>query len=192
VSANRCSFCGLLRAEVKKLATGPAVAICEHCVGLCVDILQDDGLMPPPLTWSSDPPREPGWYWWTAPGREPEPGYVHAYADGEWWVLGHYGPIAEIRVAGPLSPPPLPAEPPLSKEAEARVLAIVDEKHREHMGRLADLVSELAAARAVVEAALRLRDSGYDGPFIGGITVELFDALAAYERRDSTTRGGTK
>jgi hypothetical protein len=51
---------------------------------------------------------------------------------------------------------------------------------------------EYDAMRAVVEAALRLRDSGYDGPFIGDITVEIFDALAAYERRDSTTRGGTK
>jgi hypothetical protein len=33
----------------------------------------------------------------------------------------------------------------------------------------------------IVEAALRLRNSGYDGPFMGDATVELFAALARLE-----------
>jgi ATP-dependent Clp protease ATP-binding subunit ClpX len=34
-----CSFCGKSQHEVKKLIAGPAVFICDHCVGLCDKIL---------------------------------------------------------------------------------------------------------------------------------------------------------
>ena len=42
----RCSFCGKTQAEVAKLIPGPAVFICNKCVGLCVDILRDDQIEP--------------------------------------------------------------------------------------------------------------------------------------------------
>jgi hypothetical protein len=35
-----CSFCGKGRSKVEKLIAGPAVFICNECVGLCVDILK--------------------------------------------------------------------------------------------------------------------------------------------------------
>ncbi|MFR0557410.1 ATP-dependent Clp protease ATP-binding subunit ClpX [Pseudoscardovia radai] len=38
----RCSFCGKTEHEVDKLVTGAGVAICEECVGLCVDIISDE------------------------------------------------------------------------------------------------------------------------------------------------------
>lgn len=34
-----CSFCGADRKHVQRLIAGPAVYICDQCVGLCVDIM---------------------------------------------------------------------------------------------------------------------------------------------------------
>ena len=38
-----CSFCGKHEKEVAKLIAGPAVFICDSCVGLCNDILGNPG-----------------------------------------------------------------------------------------------------------------------------------------------------
>ncbi len=35
----RCSFCGKLRGEVKKLIAAPKAYICNECVDLCVTVL---------------------------------------------------------------------------------------------------------------------------------------------------------
>ncbi len=37
-----CSFCGKSQHEVRKLIAGPTVFICDECVGLCTDIIQDE------------------------------------------------------------------------------------------------------------------------------------------------------
>jgi predicted DNA-binding transcriptional regulator AlpA len=39
-----CSFCGKPASAVAKLIAGPAVYICNECVGLCDDILVDEGV----------------------------------------------------------------------------------------------------------------------------------------------------
>ena len=39
-----CSFCGKHQGIVKKLIAGPGVFICDECVNLCVDILDDEGV----------------------------------------------------------------------------------------------------------------------------------------------------
>ena len=38
----RCSFCGKKENQVKRLVAGPGVFICDECIDLCCDILQDD------------------------------------------------------------------------------------------------------------------------------------------------------
>ena len=38
----RCSFCGKTQAQVKRLVAGPSVYICDECVRLCYDIINDD------------------------------------------------------------------------------------------------------------------------------------------------------
>lgn len=38
----RCSFCGKTQSEVKKLVAGPAVMICNECIGVAMDILKDE------------------------------------------------------------------------------------------------------------------------------------------------------
>ena len=41
-----CSFCGKSQHEVKKLIAGPSVFICDECIDLCNDILQNEGGAP--------------------------------------------------------------------------------------------------------------------------------------------------
>ena len=38
-----CSFCGKSEDEVKKLAAGPGVHICDECVDVCQAIMQGEG-----------------------------------------------------------------------------------------------------------------------------------------------------
>jgi len=38
----RCSFCGKSQRAVKKLIAGPTVYICDECIGLCNQIIEDE------------------------------------------------------------------------------------------------------------------------------------------------------
>ncbi len=40
---HHCSFCGRHRSEVRKLISGPSVFICNECVALCVEIINEEG-----------------------------------------------------------------------------------------------------------------------------------------------------
>src|SRR6056297_998392 len=37
-----CSFCGKNQQEVKKLIAGPAVYICDECIQLCSEIIEEE------------------------------------------------------------------------------------------------------------------------------------------------------
>jgi len=37
-----CSFCGKVQDDVKKLIAGPSVYICNECVDLCNDIIDEE------------------------------------------------------------------------------------------------------------------------------------------------------
>lgn len=45
-----CSFCGKSQHEVRKLIAGPTVFICDECVDLCTDIIQEENTAPRLLT----------------------------------------------------------------------------------------------------------------------------------------------
>ena len=38
----KCSFCGKSQRHVKKLIAGPGVYICDECIELCNDIVEDE------------------------------------------------------------------------------------------------------------------------------------------------------
>ncbi|WP_300768417.1 ATP-dependent Clp protease ATP-binding subunit ClpX [uncultured Bifidobacterium sp.] len=38
----RCTFCGKSEHQVRKLVTGPSAAICDECIGLCVEIISEE------------------------------------------------------------------------------------------------------------------------------------------------------
>ena len=39
----KCSFCGKTQDQVHKLVAGPGVYICDQCIELCSEIIEDDG-----------------------------------------------------------------------------------------------------------------------------------------------------
>ena len=43
-----CNFCGKVQKEVRKLIAGPGVYICDECVGLCNEIIEQDARVAPP------------------------------------------------------------------------------------------------------------------------------------------------
>jgi ATP-dependent Clp protease ATP-binding subunit ClpX len=54
-----CSFCGKSQAEVRKIVAGPNVAVCDECVLLCNDIIQEeDSKAPAPGGKSLPTPHE--------------------------------------------------------------------------------------------------------------------------------------
>ena len=38
----KCSFCGKSQKQVKKLIAGPAVYICDECIDLCNEIIEEE------------------------------------------------------------------------------------------------------------------------------------------------------
>jgi Clp amino terminal domain, pathogenicity island component/ClpX C4-type zinc finger len=54
----RCSFCSEPQDRVAKLVAGPGVYICDRCIGLCQEILDEQ--LPPPDTGSSTDEPPPG------------------------------------------------------------------------------------------------------------------------------------
>ncbi len=53
-----CSFCGKSQHEVRKLIAGPTVFICDECVELCTDIIQEENSGPRLLTEGVPTPLE--------------------------------------------------------------------------------------------------------------------------------------
>lgn len=53
-----CSFCGKTQDKVKRIIAGPNVFICDECIHLCMDIIEEEDI-PEPFEWESVPkPRE--------------------------------------------------------------------------------------------------------------------------------------
>ena len=38
----KCTFCGKTQKQVKKLIAGPSVYICDECIELCNEILEEE------------------------------------------------------------------------------------------------------------------------------------------------------
>jgi hypothetical protein len=43
----KCSFCGKSQKQVNKLVAGPGVYICDGCVDICYDILEEELFLDP-------------------------------------------------------------------------------------------------------------------------------------------------
>jgi ATP-dependent Clp protease ATP-binding subunit ClpX len=59
----RCSFCHRDQSQVRRLIAGPeGVSICDECVGLCQEVLEEDGILATPEVptprWRLVPPRD--------------------------------------------------------------------------------------------------------------------------------------
>ena len=38
----RCSFCGKTQEEVERIIAGPGVYICDECIKICTNIIEND------------------------------------------------------------------------------------------------------------------------------------------------------
>src|ERR671933_2620252 len=55
----KCSFCGKSQKQVKKLIAGPGVYICDECIELCNEIIEEELSESSDLKWDDLPkPRE--------------------------------------------------------------------------------------------------------------------------------------
>ncbi|MGH3374472.1 MAG: ClpX C4-type zinc finger protein, partial [Actinoallomurus sp.] len=55
----KCSFCGKSQKQVKKLIAGPGVYICDECIDLCNEIIEEELSESSDLKWDNLPkPRE--------------------------------------------------------------------------------------------------------------------------------------
>ena len=54
----RCSFCGKSQSEVQRLVAGPGVYICNECIELCQEIIEDDYTLEPPDLKTRPKPHE--------------------------------------------------------------------------------------------------------------------------------------
>ena len=43
----QCSFCGKSHLQVRKLVAGPGVYICDECVSLCSEIMEEEEVLDP-------------------------------------------------------------------------------------------------------------------------------------------------
>ncbi len=50
-----CSFCGKSQRQVKKLIAGPGVYICDECIDLCNEIIDEELTAPPSFELESLP-----------------------------------------------------------------------------------------------------------------------------------------
>ncbi len=49
----KCSFCGKSQKQVKKLIAGPGVYICDECIDLCNEIIEEELAEPTEFKWDS-------------------------------------------------------------------------------------------------------------------------------------------
>src|SRR4051794_41938781 len=55
----KCSFCGKSQKQVKKLIAGPGVYICDECIDLCNEIIEEELSESSELKWDERPkPKE--------------------------------------------------------------------------------------------------------------------------------------
>ena len=53
----KCNFCGKSQKQVKKLIAGPGVYICDECIGLCNEIIEEEFPVPSDSGLSNDLPK---------------------------------------------------------------------------------------------------------------------------------------
>ena len=77
----KCSFCGKSQKQVKKLIAGPGVYICDECIDLCNEIIEEE------LSESSDPQWD----------ELPKPREIYEFLDG--YVIGQDSAKKALSVA---------------------------------------------------------------------------------------------
>jgi ATP-dependent Clp protease ATP-binding subunit ClpX len=88
----QCSFCGKTQDQVQKLIAGPGIYICDECVHLCNEILNDEGILHEDETHSRHPEKPV-----FDPSQVPQPQSIKLHLDE--YVIGNEDAKKTLAVA---------------------------------------------------------------------------------------------
>jgi len=158
----KCSFCGKSQKQVKKLIAGPGVYICDECIDLCNEIIEEEFAETPDL----------------APGDLPKPREIYEFLND--YVIGQdgakktlavavYNHYKRIRVA-----PPTPRGEDEVELAKSNILLLGPTGSGKTL--LAQTLARLLNVPFAIADATALTEAGYVGEDVENILLKLIQA----------------
>lgn len=171
-SGLNCSFCQKSQGSVEKIIAGPNVYICSECIGLCLDIIRENG-DEKPVAWSS--------------GQLPPPPQIKASLDQ--YVVGQDHAKRRLAVAVYNHYKRIRAQESEEQSGveiqKSNVLLIGPTGTGKTL--LARTLAKLLDVPFVITDATTLTEAGYVGEDVENIVLHLYNA--ANQNVESTERG---
>jgi ATP-dependent Clp protease ATP-binding subunit ClpX len=160
----KCSFCGKSQKQVKKLIAGPGVYICDECIDLCNEIIEEEFAEPSELV----------------PGDLPKPREIYDFLDS--YVVGQdaakktlavavYNHYKRVRVGGQSGPSSREEEVELAK---SNILLLGPTGSGKTL--LAQTLARLLNVPFAIADATALTEAGYVGEDVENILLKLIQS----------------
>ncbi|CAN5809919.1 ATP-dependent Clp protease ATP-binding subunit ClpX [soil metagenome] len=160
----KCSFCGKSQKQVKKLIAGPGVYICDECIDLCNEIIEEEFAEPSELV----------------PGDLPKPREIYDFLDS--YVVGQdaakktlavavYNHYKRVRVGGQGGPSSREEEVELAK---SNILLLGPTGSGKTL--LAQTLARLLNVPFAIADATALTEAGYVGEDVENILLKLIQS----------------
>ncbi|HVM14909.1 MAG TPA: ATP-dependent Clp protease ATP-binding subunit ClpX [Egibacteraceae bacterium] len=160
----KCSFCGKSQKQVKKLIAGPGVYICDECIDLCNEIIEEEFAETPELI----------------PGDLPKPVEIYSFLND--YVVGQdtakktlavavYNHYKRIRVGGSANGSPREDDVELAK---SNILLLGPTGSGKTL--LAQTLARLLNVPFAIADATALTEAGYVGEDVENILLKLIQA----------------
>ncbi|HVL99710.1 MAG TPA: ATP-dependent Clp protease ATP-binding subunit ClpX [Egibacteraceae bacterium] len=163
----KCSFCGKSQKQVKKLIAGPGVYICDECIDLCNEIIEEEFADTPDLV----------------PGDLPKPVEIYSFLND--YVVGQdtakktlavavYNHYKRIRVGGPSGNGSQPTREDEVELAKSNILLLGPTGSGKTL--LAQTLARLLNVPFAIADATALTEAGYVGEDVENILLKLIQA----------------